>query len=85
MTNQEKMEKYNALTAELLKQQSIMRKSDVHAIKCQKLGLDFKQVYQDEFTIYYNAREAYNKAEQELAELELVEPKEDVYHEEDFR
>ena len=35
MTNQEKMEKYNALTAELLKQQSIMRKSDEHAMKCQ--------------------------------------------------
>nr|DAW64009.1 MAG TPA: hypothetical protein [Caudoviricetes sp.] len=85
MTNQEKMEKYNALTAELLKQQGIMRKSDAHAIKCQKLGLDFKQVYPDEFITYYNAREAYNKAEQELAELKLVEPKEEVYHEEDFR
>ena len=85
MTNQEKTEKYNALTAELLKQQSIMRKSDAHAIKCQKLGLDFKKVYPDEFSVYYNAREAYNKAEHELAELELVEIEEEVHHEEDFR
>lgn len=85
MTNQEKMEKYNALTAELLKQQSIMRKSDAHAIKCQKLGLDFKKVYPDEFTVYYKARDAYNKAEQELAELELVEPKEGAHYEEDNR
>lgn len=77
MTNQEKMEKYNALTAELLKQQSIMRKSDEHAMKCQKLGLDFGKTYPDDYKAYEQAREAYNNVEQAIAELEDVVPEEE--------
>lgn len=72
MTNYEKIEKHNALTAELLKLQSIMRESDAHAVKCQKLNLNFSETYPDDFKRYEEAREKYNKMELELIELEKI-------------
>lgn len=78
MTNYEKIEKHNALTAELLKLQSVMRESDAHAVKCQKLNLNFAKTYPDEFKQYEQAREEYNKVEQELIELEKIEVEEEV-------
>lgn len=85
MTNNEKIEKHNALTAKLLKLQSIMRESDAHAVKCQKLNLDFSKTYPDDFKRYEEVREKYNKVEQELIELEKIKVEEEVHHEEDFR
>lgn len=78
MTNYEKIEKHNALTAELLKLQSIMRESDAHAVKCQKLNLNFSETYPDDFKRYEQAREEYNKVEQELIELEKTEVDDEV-------
>ena len=77
MTNYEKIEKYNPLTAELLKLQSVMRESDAHAVKCQKLNLNFAKTYPDDFKKYEKAREEYNKVEQELIELEKIEVEEE--------
>ena len=78
MTNYEKIEKYNALTAELLKLQSVMRESDAHAGKCQKLNLNFAKTYPEVFKTYEQAREEYNKVEQELIELEKIEVEDEV-------
>lgn len=78
MTNYEKNEKYNALTAELLRLQSIMRESDAHAVKCQKLNLNFAKTYPEDFKTYEQAREEYNKVEQELIELEKIEVEDEV-------
>lgn len=78
MTNYEKIEKHNALTAELLKLQSIMRESDAHAVKCQKLNLNFSKTYPDDFKRYEQAREEYNKVEQELIALEKIEVEDEV-------
>ena len=78
MTNYEKIEKRNALTAELLKLQSIMRESDAHAVKCQKLNLNFAKTYPEDFQTYEQAREEYNKVEQELIELEKIEVEDEV-------
>lgn len=73
MTNYEKIEKHNALTAELLRLQSVMKESDAHAVKCQKLNLNFSKTYPEDFKRYEHAREEYNKVEQELIELEKIE------------
>lgn len=73
MTQHEKNEKQSVLKEELLALQRTMRQSDEHAIKCQKLGLDFKTEYPSDYTAYTAARERYNQAEQELAELDAVE------------
>ncbi len=78
MTNYEKIEKYNALTAELLRLQSVMRESDAHAVKCQKLNLNFSKTYPDDFKRYEQAREEYNKVEQELIALEKIEVEDEV-------
>ena len=78
MKKKKKIEKYNALTAELLRLQSIMRESDAHAVKCQKLNLNFAKTYPDDFKQYEQAREEYNKVEQELIELEKIEVEEEV-------
>ena len=78
MTNYEKIEKHNALTAELLRLQSVMRESDAHAVKCQKLNLNFAKTYQDDYKQYEQAREEYNKVEQELIELEKIEVEDEV-------
>ena len=78
MTNYEKIEKYNALTADLLRLQSIMRESDAHAVKCQKLNLNFAKTYPEDFKTYEQAREEYNKVEQKLIELEKIEVEDEV-------
>ena len=78
MTNYEKIEKYNALTAELLKLQSVMRESDAHAVRCAKLNLNFAKTYPEDFKTYEQAREEYNKVEQELIELEKIEVEDEV-------
>ncbi len=77
MTHQEKNERQSALKEELLALQRTMRQSDEHAIKCQKLGLDFKAEYPSDYAAYTAARERYNQAEQELEELDRMNTEEE--------
>jgi len=60
MTLQEQL---NALESEQLRLQTIMARSDAHASKCTKLGLNFCDTYPDELTEYEAAREEYNENE----------------------
>ena len=46
-----------------------MRKSDEHALKCAKSGLDFQETYPDDWAAYETARVKYNENETVLAEL----------------
>ena len=46
-----------------------MRKSDEHALKCAKSGLDFQETYPDDWAAYETARVKYNENETALAEL----------------
>lgn len=46
-----------------------MRKSDEHALKCAKSGLDFKETYPEDWEAYETARVKYNENETALAEL----------------
>ena len=48
-----------------------MQKSDEHALKCAKSGLDFRETYPEDWTAYEAAREEYNTNETALAELYL--------------
>ena len=46
-----------------------MTKSDEHALKCAKSGLDFQETYPDDWAAYEAARMKYNENEATLAEL----------------
>lgn len=48
-----------------------MQKSDEHALKCAKSGLDFRETYPEDWTAYEAAREEYNTNETALAALYL--------------
>ena len=50
-------------------QRAIMRKSDEHALKCAKSGLDFQTTYPDDWAAYETARVKYNETETALAAL----------------
>ena len=77
MTQHEKSEKQSVLKEELLALQRTMRQSDKHAIKCWKLGLDFKAEYPSDYAAYTAARERYNQADSELAELDRMNTEEE--------
>lgn len=62
-------EQINALEARQLDLQAIMAKSDAHASKCIKLGLNFSEAYPAELAEYEAAREEYNENESTLAGL----------------
>ena len=62
-------ERINALEHDQHEQRAIMRKSDEHALKCAKSGLDFQETYPDDWTAYEAARVKYNENETALAEL----------------
>ena len=46
-----------------------MRRSDEHALKCAKSGLDFQKTYPEDWEAYETARVKYNENETALAEL----------------
>ena len=48
-----------------------MQKSDEHALKCAKSGLNFKKTYPDDWAAYEAAREEYNENETALAALSV--------------
>ena len=64
-------EEINALERRQLELRATMQKSDEHALKCAKSGLDFRETYPDDWTAYEAAREEYNTNETALAALYL--------------
>lgn len=64
-------EEINALERRQLELRATMQKSDEHALKCAKSGLDFRETYPEDWTAYEAAREEYNTNETELAALYL--------------
>ncbi len=64
-------EEINALERRQLELRATMQKSDEHALKCAKSGLDFRETYPEDWTAYEAAREEYNTNETALAELYL--------------
>lgn len=64
-------EEINALERRQLELRATMQKSDEHALKCAKSGLDFRDTYPDDWTAYEAAREEYNTNETALAGLYL--------------
>ena len=64
-------EEINALERRQLELRATMQKSDEHALKCAKSGLDFRETYPDDWTAYEAAREEYNTNETALSGLYL--------------
>lgn len=64
-------EEINALERRQLELRATMQKSDEHALKCAKSGLNFQETYPDDWTAYESAREEYNTNETALAALYL--------------
>lgn len=64
-------EEINALERRQLELRATMQKSDEHALKCAKSGLNFQETYPEDWTAYEAAREEYNTNEAALAELYL--------------
>jgi len=64
-------EEINALERRQLELRATMQKSDEHALKCAKSGLDFRETYPEDWTAYEAAREEYNTNETALAGLYL--------------
>lgn len=62
-------EEINALERRQLELRATMQKSDEHALKCAKSGLDFRETYPDDWAAYEAAREEYNENETALAAL----------------
>ena len=62
-------ERINVLEHDQHEQRAIMRRSDEHALKCAKSGLDFQETYPDDWEAYETARVKYNENETALAEL----------------
>ncbi len=69
MTREEQAGAINALESQMLGLAAIMQKSDAHALKCFKMGLDFETEYADEYAAYVLARAEYNEVEERIAEL----------------
>ena len=69
----EKDELLQRLAEQQLELSATMQKSDAHASKCIKLGLDFETTYPDDLAKYEEAREQYNANEVEIARIEAIE------------
>ena len=63
-------EQLSALESRQLELLAVMRESDAHALKCQKLGKSFASEYPEDFAAYEAARQEYNENEVALAELQ---------------
>lgn len=63
------IERINEIERRQLELRAVMQKSDEHALKCFKSGLDFKTTYPDNWQAYEAARQEYNENELVLAEL----------------
>lgn len=65
----ETRDKINELERRQLELKAVMQKSDEHALKCAKSGLNFQETYPEDWTSYETARKEYNENETALAEL----------------
>lgn len=63
------LEKINEIERRQLELRATMQRSDEHALKCFKSGLDFKTTYPQDWQSYETARQEYNENELVLAEL----------------
>lgn len=78
MKKEEKNELLRQLNERQLQLSAIMCKSDAHASKCVKLGLNFAETYPDDYACYVSAREEYNINEEKIAEVEAEEVEEET-------
>ena len=62
-------EKINILERRQLELKAEMQKSDEHALKCAKSGLNFQETYPEDWTSYETSRKEYNKNERVLTGL----------------
>ena len=65
----ETRDKINELERRQLELKAVMQKSDEHALKCAKSGLNFRETYPQDWQSYEAARQEYNENELVLAEL----------------
>ena len=65
----ETRDKINELERRQLELKAVMQKSDEHALKCAKSGLNFQETYPEDWTSYETARKEYNENETALSEL----------------
>ena len=63
------MEKINGIERRQLELRAVMQRSDEHALKCFKSGLDFRTTYPQDWQSYEAARQEYNENELVLAQL----------------
>jgi hypothetical protein len=63
------IERINEIERRQLELRAVMQKSDEHALKCFKSGLDFRTTYPQDWQSYEAARQEYNENELVLAEL----------------
>lgn len=68
MTKKEELSRLQARKVALL---TTMQKSDAHAAKCAKLGIDFQTEYPDDYAEYVAANEEYQTVEQQINNLEF--------------
>lgn len=62
----------NIIESKILECLETMKHTDERALKCFKLGLDFRTTYPEEYTLYVNAREKYNELEIERDEIKRL-------------
>lgn len=63
------LEKINGIERRQLELRAVMQRSDEHALKCFKSGLDFRTTYPQDWQSYEAARQEYNENELVLAQL----------------
>lgn len=68
MSKKEELSRLQARKVALL---TTMQKSDAHAAKCSKLGVDFQTEYPDDYAEYVAANEEYQTVEQQINNLEF--------------
>lgn len=68
MTKKEELSRLQARKVALL---TTMQKSDAHAAKCSKLGVDFQTEYPDDYAEYVAANEEYQTVERQINNLEF--------------
>ncbi len=68
MSKKEELSRLQARKVALL---TTMQKSDAHAAKCSKLGVDFQTEYPDDYAEYVAANEEYQTVERQINNLEF--------------
>lgn len=63
------IERINEIERRQLELRAVMQRSDEHALKCFKSGLDFRTTYPQDWQSYEAARQEYNENELVLAQL----------------